>query len=67
MAFTYTVHAPDSLTGFSRKKAKEGDSYSIHASGALVVITEGTRYTYAPTSWFSIEESEHTSAETAFL
>ncbi|MFZ2177960.1 MAG: hypothetical protein WAW17_28835 [Rhodococcus sp. (in: high G+C Gram-positive bacteria)] len=58
MTFTVTHRSFDQLAEFAVTDFGPDDSYSIHESGALVVVRAHQELIYAPGSWFLVERTD---------
>lgn len=58
MTFTVTHRSFDQLAEFTVTDFGPDDSYSIHESGALVIVRAHQELIYAPGSWFLVERAD---------
>ncbi len=58
MVFTVTHRSFDQLTDFAVTDFGDDDTYSIHESGALVIVRAAQELIYAPGSWFLVERAD---------
>jgi hypothetical protein len=58
MTFTVTHRSFDQLAEFAVTDFGGDDSYSIHESGALVIVRAARELIYAPGSWFLVERED---------
>ncbi|QSE87902.1 hypothetical protein JWS13_04610 (plasmid) [Rhodococcus pseudokoreensis] len=65
MTFTVTHRSFDQLSEFAVTDFGPDDSYSIHDSGALVIVRAHQELIYAPGSWFLVERADVAEDESA--
>ncbi|MCQ4119198.1 hypothetical protein [Rhodococcus tibetensis] len=58
MTFTVTHRSFDQLAEFAVTDFSGDDTYSIHDSGALVIVRADRELVYAPGSWFLVERTD---------
>ena len=58
MTFTVTHRSFDQLAEFAVTDFGDDDGYSIHESGALVIVRAARELIYAPGSWFLVERED---------